>query len=173
MLYEFPLMPTFVRRLLNPLYLKLASLEMKFTREQALDEGITWDYLHESGNDIRRDPFHENFVRQMMHPYHYLMYIWERHPTSKVDFHIPGFEAPDYLREPARKRTYHEAKDKIDLFYMAINNNFKAENTPLFNIGVGSYVVLEGFYIHNFFSRAAWNRYFFNEKTYYTKEQYL
>lgn len=33
MLYEWPLLPTFVRRLLNPIYLRLASLEMKFARE--------------------------------------------------------------------------------------------------------------------------------------------
>ena len=43
-----------------------------------------------------------------MHPYHYLLNCWERHPTSKVDMHMNWIEAPDYLRERARKRTYHE-----------------------------------------------------------------
>lgn len=60
---------------------------MNFYREDMLNEGIRWDYNYESGNDIRRDPFHEHFLRQTVHPYHYLMYIWERHPTSKIDFH--------------------------------------------------------------------------------------
>lgn len=70
----------------------------------------------EQGHHMKRDPFHENFVRQTMHPYHYLMNIWNSHATSKVDFHIVGFEAPDYLRDEARKRTYFQAFPKFEAF---------------------------------------------------------
>jgi len=131
-----------------------------------LNEGIRWDYNYESGNDIRRDPFHEHFLRQTVHPYHYLMYIWERHPTSKIDCHIPGFEAPDYLRERSRKRTYADAKSKIDTFFLTIKNNFEAENTTQMFMGISSYMPLELFYINNLLNRSPWNRYFFNEKFY-------
>lgn len=128
-LVDYKILPKFVHDLLSPLYMKMAQLELNFYREDMLHQGITWDYNYESGNDIRRDPFHEHIVRQTMHPYHYLMYIWERHPTSKVDFHQPGFEAPDYLRERVRKRPYAEVKSKIDTFWLTIKNNYEAENT--------------------------------------------
>ena len=106
-----------------------------------------------------------------MHPYHYLMNIWERHPTSKVDFHQPGFEAPDYLRERVRKRPYAEVKSKIDLFWLTIKNNYEAENTTQMFMGISSFMPLELFYINNLMSRSAWNRYFFNEKVYITDEE--
>lgn len=36
---------------------------MNYYREENLNEALTWDYNYESGNDMRRDPFHEHFVR--------------------------------------------------------------------------------------------------------------
>lgn len=169
-LYRPKVLPDFIHKLLSPLYLKLAQKELNWFRERTVEEGLRWDYLYESGNDIRRDPFHEHFVRTTMHPYHYLMFIWERHPTSKVDFHLPGFEAPDYLRERARKRTLADAYSKISTFYMMLKNNFDAEKTTRMHFGISSYMPLELVYINNLFKRSAWNRLFFNE-SFYVKNQ--
>lgn len=143
---------------------------MNFQREDMLHQGITWDYAYESGNDIRRDPFHEHFLRESMHPYHYLMYYWERHPSSKVDTHLIGFEAPDYLRERTRKRPYAAVKSKIDTFWLTHKNNYDAENTNYMFFGIGSPIPLDLLYVNNLFLRSAWNRYFFNEQVYITPE---
>lgn len=62
-LVDYPILPKFVHRLLNPLYMKLSQLELNYIREDMLQQGISWDYSYESGSDIRRDPFHEHIVR--------------------------------------------------------------------------------------------------------------
>ena len=39
-------------------------------------------------------------------------------------------------------------------------------------MGVGSWVFLELIFLHNLFTKMAWNRLFFNEKVYYTGLDY-
>lgn len=73
---------------------KIASMEYKYRRDQTLKEGLGHDEIFETSEEIRRDPFHEHFMREAMHPYHFLLNIWKRHPHSKVDFYLPGFEMP-------------------------------------------------------------------------------
>jgi len=43
-----------------------------------------------------------------MHPYHDVICQMKRDAYLKIDDWLRGFEAPDYMREPAERQTYFD-----------------------------------------------------------------
>lgn len=82
--------------------------------------------------------------------------------------YLPGFEMPDYVQSDLKKRTYKDARGKLELLYQMILQNYQAEHTQVSHWGMGSWIVLELLTIHNLFNKMAWNRLFFNEELYIT-----
>lgn len=87
-----------------------------------------------------------------MHPYHVLLNLWQRHAHSKVDFYMPGFEMPDYVQDELKKRTFYEARGKLDLLYKMIINNYFAEDTQVTYWGNGSWMPFELLLCNNLLS---------------------
>ncbi len=150
----------------SPIMKWLSSVEYKNWRRLCLQRGLSFDDTMEDENDLRRDPAHEHFMRETLHPYHFLLNKWKRAAYHKVDFYLGGFEAPDYIREPARKRTLIQARDKMIAFYRLLETNYDYESTEVSYWGRGQIIVLELVNFYNSSLRIAWNRYFYNEDTY-------
>lgn len=60
----------------------------------------------ETDAELSRGAFHEHFLRECMHPYHLNINKMKREAYHKIDTYLRGFEAPEYLRGPATRRTY-------------------------------------------------------------------
>ena len=167
--------PTFgLSTLLAPLGRWLMKHEWKFFSQGCEQRGLALeDFVLFRSEELRRDPLYEHMFRESMHPLQFEMARWRRLRYFKVDDCIKGFEAPDYLKEEARKRTYIQSLANITKFRHFFEHNYANEITPQTYMYKGSVVVLELFMIYGITSRNAWTRYFFNEIHHYTSGTYV
>jgi len=115
----------------------LTSVEWKHFQEGLAQRGESWDDRIVSSQMDIRDPFHENIVRQTMHPYFFLLTRYKKDAFSKIDSYLRGFEAPDYMREPAERQTFFKSSGKFYAFHKMSTMNFEAEATPVMYIAKG------------------------------------
>ena len=159
---------------LSPFKNWLASVEWRFLRSCLLQRGISFeDSMLNTEVEFRRGMMNEQVNRESMHPYNIQLPMWKRMGYAKVDVSMMGFEAPDYIKEEVRKQTYVEVYDKILKYKHMLLSNYMVDMTPTTYMGRGSIVILDLFIVHNLFSRAAWNRYFFNEEEYIDSRKYV
>ena len=120
----------------------LFTLEWNHRRQSLLNEGLTFDDTIASDQELHRSPFFEHFMRETTHPMWVNMIKMRREVFMKFDNILRGFEVPDYLREPAERRTYVDNKKKEHAFYKMLAMNYKSEQTPLTYVGRGSFNII-------------------------------
>ena len=167
--YYLGMTPSFrISRLFDGFWRWVYAKEWNFQRQGALQRGMTMEDFHlYDEEDFRRSPFHEHVLREATHPYQQLLHGWRRSRYFKVDMAMKGFEAPQYLKEEANKRTYIDSFVNIFGWRHFVESNYYSDMTPITTLYNGSRTILELFILYGFASRSAWNRYFFNEEKYY------
>ena len=162
------------QKILNPMWQFIGGIEYRDWRALCLQRGIAFDQiLMETDMELFRCPFHEHFMRESTHPYHHTLNKWSRFAYSKVDTYLRGFEAPEYLREPVRQRTYMECKEKIDTFHEMLVKNYENEKTIANHWYRGSMALLELAIFYNSILKMGWNRLFYNEEEYLSTQDWL
>lgn len=167
--------PTFgIDRILAPIGRWLLSKEWNFMQDNATQRGLAMeDWFMFKGEEMRRDPLFEHVLRESTNPTMFNMYKWRRERYFKVDGAVKGFEAPDYLKEEGRQRSFIDSFANIYRFRHFLHHNYTNDMTSKTHWYRGTSVLLEFFVINGMTSRNAWNRYFFNEKHYYTPADFL
>lgn len=164
----------FIQKLINPIITYIDSLEYRDWRNLCIQRGISFDQIMmETDMELYRCPFHEHFLRETTHPYHYSLNKWSRFAYSKIDTYLRGFEAPDHIKNEVKNRTYVDCKEKIDTFHEMLAKNYNNEKTFLNHYYRGSMVILELAIFYNSTMRIAWNRLFYNEEMYLDTKEWL
>lgn len=167
--------PSFrVGKVFDSLWVYILSRDWIFTKSRLDQAGLAFEdtYLY-TEDDFRRNPFFEHIVRESTHPYQTLLFLWRRQRYFKVDMALKGFEAPQYIKEEARQRTFFDSFVNIYRWKHFVAHNYEGEITPVTYMYNGTRVILELFMIYGLTSRLAWSRYFFNEERYYGYQHML
>ncbi len=91
----------------------------------------------------------------------------KRERYFKIDGYLRGFEAPDYLRNEATRRTYLQCQKKIITFHRMFIRNYQNEATKPTTWGNGAYIPFDIVLSYHSMKRTTWNRLFHNEDEYY------
>ena len=148
--------------------------EWNFLHSQLEQRGLCMEdvFMH-TDEDMRRDPFVENMMRESLHPMYYNLHKYRRVRFNKVDHAVTGFEAPEYLKAEARKRTYIESLTNLTKMMHFIFQDYQSDLTPNSYFFTGNVAIFEFMTMHNMMNPNAWTRYFFNEKHYHSMQNYI
>lgn len=160
--------------LLRPIGKFIWSREWKCMMEGLKQRGLAPEDIQVfRAEEIRRDPLWEHAVRESMNPMMREIPRYRKMRYFKVDFGVKGFEAPDYIKEEARKRTYFQSLSNLATFRHFFKQNYQNDQTPNSVYIRTSLVILELALYYGVTSRNAWNRYFWNEVHYYTIAKFM
>lgn len=147
----------------------IVSREWKFNKSRLDQAGLANEdvslYVEE---EFRRGAYFEHIQRESTHPYQHLLYGWRRQRYFKVDTALKGFEAPQYIKEEARQRTFFDSFVNIYKWQQFVDQNYNSELTGSTYMYNGTRSIFELFMIYGLLSRSSWNRLFFNERRYYS-----
>lgn len=149
-------------------------MEWWWMHDQTDRRGIAMeDICTFKGWELRRDVLNEHIFRESLHPFLREMIRYRHLRFQKVEDAVMGFEAPDYIREEVRKRTFIQGMGNMMTWRHFYQQNYENDQTPISTMFHNSRNILEIVYLVGGTERNAWNRYFFNEKHYYTVDTYL
>lgn len=167
--------PTFgLKTLLAPLARWIQGKEWQCLTQIIGQRGLSLEDIQLfRAEEIRRDPLFEHAMRESLHPMMRELVRYRKQRYFKVDYGLKGFEAPDYIKEEARRRTFFKSLSNHITFRHFFKQNYQNDQTPQTIYIRTSMVVIELALLHGVCSRNAWSRYFWNEIHYYTIANFI
>jgi len=163
-----------LKYLLRPIKNWFRKMEWWWLYEQTCDRGVSIeDTTLIKGWELRRDILTEHIFRESLHPMFRELIRLRHLRHQKVEQAVAGFIAPDYIKEETRKRTFLKSAGNFMTWRHFYQQNYENDQTAHSTYLHNSRNILELVYLVGLFDRNAWNRYFFNEKHYYTVDDFI